>query len=168
MKPLMLLLFPILLSGCKKDEGLTKATQEGANTFSCKVDGKLYKAQIEGISFSGATPITVHNFETDGFTLSTIDSRVGESVVTRILIQLPYLQTTGSYELSAFPSYGQYKLNYSTAPLYRTNATHTGVVNISRCDVVKEIYSGTFSFTAVDQNTGEVIKITDGRFDVKR
>jgi hypothetical protein len=157
----------LLSLSCKKDK-LPKATQEGKNTFGCKVDGEIYIAQIQGISFSGAKPIVVLNSQNDGFTLSTIDSRTGESYSKRILIQLPYLQTAGSYSLTSFPSYGQFELNYSPGPNYQTDDTHTGTVTITRCDLTNHIYSGTFSFTAIDKNTGKVVKVTDGRFDVKQ
>lgn len=167
---IQLLSFSILLLlsfSCKKDK-LPKATQEGKNTFGCKVDGEIYIAQIQGISFSGAKPVTVNNFQTNGFILSTIDSRTGESYSKRVLIQLPYLQTTGKYQLGSSSSYGQYEFNYSPGPNYQTDATHTGTVTITRCDLTNQIYSGTFSFTAIDNNTGQVVKVTDGRFDVKQ
>jgi hypothetical protein len=157
----------VLSLSCKKEK-LPKATQEGKNTFGCKVDGKIYIAQIQGISFSGAKPIVVLNSQNDGFTLSTIDSRNGEPYSKRILVQLPYLQTAGSYSLTSFPSYGQYELNYSPGPFYQTDATHTGTLTITRCDLANRIYSGTFSFTAIDKNTGKVVKVTDGRFDVQQ
>lgn len=161
------LLLSLLYSSCKKEK-LTKETQEGANTFSCKVDGKIYIAQIQGVSFSGAKPIVVHNFQNDGFTLSTIDSRTGEAFSTKLLIQLQYLQTTGTYTLSLNRNYAIYELNYTPGPRYQTDANHTGTVNITRCDTINRIYSGTFSFTAIDKNTNKVVKVTDGRFDVKQ
>jgi len=155
-----------LILSCKKD-GLTKATQNGANTFSCKVDGNTYKAQL-GASLSTSSPISVYNLEQAGFVISTIDSRTGNPISTRILIQLPYLETTGTYPLNNYPSYGQYEFNYSPSPRYRTNTSHTGSVKITRCDNVNQIYSGTFSFKAIDDSTGKVVTVTDGRFDVKR
>ena len=40
--PLLLLLFSLAIISCKKDK-LTKETQKGANTFSCLIDGEIYK-----------------------------------------------------------------------------------------------------------------------------
>jgi hypothetical protein len=41
-KILHILLLPIVLAASCKKDGLTKETQTGANTFSCKVNGKVY------------------------------------------------------------------------------------------------------------------------------
>ena len=159
--------FILCISLCCNKDKLTKATQTGANTFSCKIDGKTYVAQIQEISLSGAKPIVINNFESNGFILSTIDSRTGESFSSKVLIQLPYLHATGTYPLNIYP-YAVYRLNYSPGPYYQTDTSHNGIVNITRCDNTNRIYSGTFSFTAIDKNTGKVIKVTDGRFDAKQ
>lgn len=155
-----------LILSCKKD-GLTKATQNGANTFSCKVDVNPYIAELSAFLFA-RSPIAVFNFQQDGFSISTIDARTGNPITSRLItIQLPYLQTTGTYPLNNDPGYGQYEFNYSPTPRYRTNTSHTGSVKITRCDNVNQIYSSTFSFTAIDDSTGKVETVTDGRFDVK-
>lgn len=167
MKQLVLLiLLPVLLAGsCKKDDGLTDPTQTGANTFSCKIDGVIFKPSESGGLFGG-DPLFVRNSSVDGFTLQA--SKYGDATTPheRVLIKLSYLKTTGIYQLNTFPGYGQFTKEFSNP--YRTNSTHTGTVNISYCDTVNHIYSGTFFFTTVDNNTGKILKITDGRFDVKR
>jgi hypothetical protein len=171
---ILILCTVFLGSSCKKDK-LTKETQTGANTFSCKVDGTTYIAQIQGVSFSGAKPITVSNYSGGSipnngwFEISTIDSRLDESVAKLISIRLGYLQSNGKYLLGSVASnFGVYELNYSQAPNYVTNGNNTGEVNITRCDTINRIYSGTFFFTAIDANTGKVVSVTDGRFDVKQ
>ncbi len=79
--------FTLILS-CKKN-GLTKATQNGANTFSCKVDGNTYIAELSAFSFA-RSPIAVFNFQQDGFSISTIDARTGNPINSRLVtIQLP-------------------------------------------------------------------------------
>ncbi|HEX8356504.1 MAG TPA: hypothetical protein VF610_03795 [Segetibacter sp.] len=40
-KLLIIFLSFLLILSCKKD-GLTKATEKGANTFSCKINGKVF------------------------------------------------------------------------------------------------------------------------------
>lgn len=168
-KKLILLLFSIQVLcsnfSCSKDK-LTKATQTGANTFSCKVDGKVFRSPETG-GFFGGEPVFVNNLTMSGFTLLGKSPPDDNGIRTIITIQLQYLQATGNYSLSNYP-YGQYRINYSGGFLYNTNAAHTGTVNITRCDNSSGIYSGTFSFTAIDENTGKVVKITDGRFDVKQ
>ncbi|MCY7349617.1 MAG: hypothetical protein LH606_02990 [Cytophagaceae bacterium] len=46
----------LLFSTCKKDDGLPHETQEGANTFGCKVNGKAWIPN-GGPGFMGAKPI---------------------------------------------------------------------------------------------------------------
>ena len=167
----LLLLIIICTAGvpmsCKKDR-LTKATQTGENTFSCKVDGATYIAQIQGISLSGAEPILVGNTRSGGFLIHTIDARSGASFSKVMSIQLPYLMSTGTYPLNQSAIVAIYALNYTPGPHYQTDVTHTGSVNITRCDTTSHIYAGHFSFTAFDHNTGKIVKVTDGRFDVKQ
>jgi len=151
---------------CKKDK-LTKATQTGANTFSCKIDGVIFKPSESGGFFSG-NPLIVNNWPIDGFTIRARKYKDDNNSVPRnVILKLSYLKTIGSYPLITYP-YGQYEIDYSGGPVYRTDATHTGTVTITRCDTVNQIYSGTFSFTAIDKNTNNVVKVTDGRFDVKQ
>ena len=57
MKNTLLLALLLLLIGCSSDsnpeDGLPAATQTGANTFGCLIDGKLYKPRCEepGVAF---------------------------------------------------------------------------------------------------------------------
>lgn len=156
-----------LFVGCKKEK-LTEPTQQGANTFSCKVNGKVFIARIEGVNFSGGKAIIVQNSRLDGFIIEGTQDRLDDDFSTSVTLKLPYLQKTGSHALNGNVSYGLYSLNYSPGPQYKTNSTYTGTSNITRCDTINQIYSGTFSFTAIDNSTGQTVKITDGRFDAKR
>lgn len=151
---------------CNKDK-LTAATQKGANTFSCKIDGTVFLPSEDGSSWSGAHPILVNNSSFNGFVLQGRKfSTSSTSDPVNVLIEMPYLKTTGSYTLTTY-GYGEYKVDYFGAPTYRTNNTYSGTVNITRCDTVNRIYSGIFSFKGIDDNTGKVVDVTDGRFDVK-
>lgn len=149
---------------CKKEK-LTKATETGANTFSCKVDGKVFLPK-KSASWFGGEPVFVSNLPGNGFVVKGDQNNGSRGFSYSISIVMPYLTQTGTYELSTYP-YGMYDVRVSTGPRYMTNATHTGTVTITRCDLTNRIYSGTFAFTAVDDSTGKVITITKGRFDVK-
>jgi hypothetical protein len=151
---------------CKKD-GLTKETQTGANTFSCKVDGVVFKPSESGGLF-GSPPITVYNFPYNGFTL--LGKYYGDRVTfsKNVMLNLIFIKTTGSYKLGLNKNNGIYEIDYAGGPVFRTDETHTGIVNITRCDSVNHIYSGNFSFTGIDKNTGKTVNVTDGRFDVKQ
>ena len=152
---------------CNKDK-LTKATQTGANTFSCKIDGVVFKSS-ESAGLFGSPPVTVYNYPGDFFTLlGKYYGDRSDPISTYISLSLTHLENTGTYKLNVYPNQSVYVIDYSGGPVYQTDSTHTGIVNITRCDNLNSIYSGTFSFSAIDKNTGKVIKVTDGRFDAKQ
>lgn len=162
-----IIIFLLSISSCTKDK-LPKATESGKNTFGCKIDGNVFLPSEEGSSWVGARPIIVSNSRFDGFVLRARKFSTSTSTPVNVVIALPYLITTGTYTLATF-GYGEYKLDYApNGPIYRTNQTYTGTVTITRCDTVNRIYSGTFSFKALDENTTKIVNVTDGRFDVKR
>lgn len=166
MKNLFMFILFCSFFSCSKDR-LTRATQTGANTFSCKIDGKVFKpSESSGLSF-GSSPITVYNYPYSGFGLVAKHSETENVQIPRFIeIHLPYLQSTGIYDLGVNP-YAFYMLSYSGGPQYYTNRSHTGQLNITRCDTINKIYSGTFFFKAIDDGTGKIVNVTDGRFDVK-
>lgn len=171
MKKVLISMFWMLLicaSSCKKDK-LPKATQAGENTFGCKIDGKIFLPS-ESAGLFGSAPVSVYNYPYSGFTLlGKYYGDRSDKTPQNVIIELPYLQSTGTYPLTTY-GYGLYELDYAFGPMYRTNAnpSYTGTVNITRCDTLNQIYSGTFSFMAIDTVTGKTVKVTDGRFDVKR
>ena len=169
---LLLLICSVVLSallfmGCTK-ERLPRATEKGKNTFGCKIDGKVFLPSEDEPSFSApSSPLLVSNNSFDGFILRARKFGTPTSTPKNVIIALPYIKTTGTYPLAIY-GYGVYKEDYAGGPIYRTNNTYTGQVKITRSDTINRIYSGTFSFTAIDENTGKVVNVTDGRFDVKR
>lgn len=151
---------------CKKDK-LPKPTQTGANTFGCKIDGVIFKPSQDAGLF-GSPPITVYNLPYNGFTLlGKFYGDRSDPFSKVVMLNLVYLRSTGTYNLNDYPN-GVYAISYAGGPSYKTNTTHTGSVTITRCDTVNRIYSGTFSFTAIDDSTAKVVTVTDGRFDVKQ
>ena len=166
MKNIIIILFILInLFSCSKEK-LTKETQKGANTFSCKIDGKVFKPSESGGLF-GSPPITVYNYSYHGFTLVASFSETENGEIPKdIVINLPYLKEKGLYDLGLHP-YAIFRHSYAYGPEYYTNNTYTGQVNITRCDTINNIYSGTFFFKAIDDSTGKIVSITDGRFDVK-
>ncbi len=151
---------------CQKEK-LPKLTQEGKNTFGCKIDGKNWVPNGGG-GFSGIDPVNGGFFRD----INTIYIRAYDKEES---VQL--------YLLNVF-SAGEYPLNFNTLPKpdnldpesyglyenatsrYITTSEHTGKVTISNRDTVNKIISGTFEFTAVNSN-GKTVKVTKGRFDVR-
>ncbi|WP_188816386.1 DUF6252 family protein [Hymenobacter cavernae] len=50
---------------------------------------------------------------------------------------------------------------------YETNAKHRGTLTITRLDSVERIVAGEFRFTPIDPLTGDSVRITRGRFDLR-
>ena len=71
-------------------------------------------------------------------------------------------QTIKLTEVISGNAFGEY---YIDNPPYYTNNTLTGELNITRFDSIKQIVSGSFYFNVLD-NTGDTVKITNGRFDM--
>ncbi len=61
------------------------------------------------------------------------------------------------------PGYIQY---FEPGAGYVTTSTHVGWFNLTRCDTVRGIFSGTFELQAFNPTTKHTVNITDGRFDL--
>lgn len=160
------LLLTVVQSSCNKEK-LTTATQVGANTFSCKVNGKVYVASSDLFSpaFSG------------GFYRSsdiTGEFRLSSAIRTKdnaydLRIEIPIIDRLGVYRLN--------ELNFCLinplpitigGKLYSSKLSNDGEINITYIDYQSHILSGTFSFTAINTNDpSDQLLITDGRFDIQ-
>ena len=164
-----LLFFVVLLTtlSCNKD-GLTKATHKGANTFSCKVNGKIFKPISVGGLFNDNPVLSIRNNAEYDFGIDADNQETSESID----LENPFIKKTGVYKFQAdHPNRGIYTyniiVNINDPGVYTTDSTDTGELTITHCDTINHIYSGTFYFTAKDPNTGKAISVTDGRFDLK-
>jgi hypothetical protein len=159
------------VNACQKEK-LPRSTQEGKNTFGCKVNGKNWVPKGGG-PFSGINP-TYGGFWY-GFNQIYVEAYDKDETIQ---IYLRNMFSTGEYSLN-FNTIPQpdnlYPDNYAlyskgkgpSANTYITTSEHTGKVFITKRDTVNSIISGSFHFNAVNKRTGEVIKVTEGRFDIK-
>lgn len=174
----------LTLTACHKDDpaptppppptdytALPPATQTGANTFGCKVNGQVWVPRVPLFSLdvplvaylsesnnSGAGRITCNlidgttqqyewmsmNFIADQFS-------VGEYCCTQNpVVRTSYLSSNDNWYLS----YCQQERN---------------CINITRIDTINNVISGTFEFTVYRDTTNQSDKITisEGRFDLK-
>jgi hypothetical protein len=167
-----LLLFSSLLlnSKCRKENEpqLPPETTTGANTFGCKIDGKVFTPK--GTIISPAL-IVEHIFLGNGpgggwFLNIGAGNRIDNpkqnvSIRTDSLL---LLEGT-SYPLKKLKGYA-YGDHLSSIIPYGMNSNDTGELYISKHDQAQRILSGRFYFTATNQN-GEKVTITEGRFDVR-
>ena len=172
MKKLCLLFFTaIALSCCDNDdnkpktelEKLPPATQTGANTFGCLLDGKAF------LPGSGINPLDcVYQYVDDGYYFALqankrdeLNNRISIAIGT-INLQLQQGFTYNLFENSEGNATGLY--SYATNHNY-TSTTNFGELTITKLDEVNHIVSGTFWFDIPHPVTGETIQIREGRFD---
>lgn len=176
MKNLLLLLLTVFtLTCCDKDddkpktelEKLPPATQTGAQTFGCLIDGKAFVPPRFGTN----SPNAFYQFVGGAYTLGINASTSGGPNLKSINIgclDMPLI-TVNNYNLKEFIS-GNYFGEYREAAGFNFDGSSflqdSGILSITRFDPINFIISGTFSFKAKDINTGEIIEITNGRFDM--
>ena len=172
----------LLAGSCKKTkpdtpltelEKLPAATQTGANTFGCLVDGVAWlpngsKPQTGGANIQlyvdptfqgGRFSITGHKYNEPNQYIS-----IGSFKCT----------TSGFFDFdSSYNGIQFYRnrpgsnfVNYSTNDI---GIFKKGLINITKYDLISGIFSGTFEgkLFIANGSYGDTIKITDGRFDVK-
>jgi hypothetical protein len=172
MKVAILFFAIILLSACNKNDDtptnpvdqLPPATQIGANTFGCLLDGEVF------IPRGGTNPLDcVYQFVNGGYYFALQgNKRDSENILIGIGI------TTRNLELNQIDSYiltsneiGNASGGYFYGTLWNyTTQNHIGELTISKLDTQNQIVSGTFWFNVEDQN-GVVHEIREGRFDMQ-
>ncbi len=174
MKTICLIFILILLNAsCKNDDNspenpldsLPPATQIGAQTFGCLVDGKVFLPKNFGINRLNAFNQNIDGFYYLAISSSSRDESMAIAIRGEVLpeiVQKTYpLGAEKNGSLNALFIKGiQNDLVTSTTDL------NMGRLTITKHDTQNFILSGTFEFTVLD-NDGKEIKITDGRFDVK-
>lgn len=164
----------IIITSCKKQPVdqlslLPAATQTGANTFGCLVNGKAFLPK-KSFSVIARTDLSCFYSNTEnGYVFNIGASRdlgSGSSDVVGIATDSLKISEGETINLTkAFTptlAFGDYAINVSS---YTTNASATGELTITHLDMIKQIVSGTFQFNAVSKS-GDTVKITNGRFDV--
>ncbi len=187
--PAGLLLILVLfswLTACKKDNsGPTKKdpcpwpeiTTEGKHTLGFKINGKEW---VPCVDFYGAAvglrPIDCRLRESDGSNFLAISSTRSVEDSTYADIGANGLFTLGFKPIKkgAFSIYSD--LVYSSArfsswagPRIVYELIDSSVLNhlnITHLDTVKNTVPGQFQFTLIDEQTGQKIEITEGRFDL--
>ena len=181
---LISLLFLFTFCSCKKQkpsnpiDQLPPATDTGANTFGCLVNGE---AVIIHKPFGDFSPdfgceyqLIYHTVTGYSFNVHALDE-VDGCHIKGVAIGLDSIQLQeATYLLNTpFVNYGRHGLvnianGCPPSPLlmYATDSAVTGQVTITHFDQQKQIVSGTFYFDAVETTTGDTVHVTDGRFDM--
>ncbi len=169
-KLFLLLTIALTLSCCKNDDdnnnSLPPATQTGANTVGCLVNGQVFLPHQEGIY----SPVNCFYQFDDGefyFSISFADLRGTTNETVNVFTGAIELEENETYILNQpdgtfFGGGGEYRTSQSNQ--YNTNLIQTGALRITRNDLSNSIISGTFWFDATNE-TGETVEIREGRFD---
>ncbi|CAM3813405.1 DUF6252 domain-containing protein [Flavobacterium gelidilacus] len=164
-------LISIFLIGCSKDDELTEIKYNGYGGISSKLNGEVLKPKGGGIF--GNTDCRIDQ-DTNGpvfFSVSYTNTNNNIFKSIRIVaLDVPYENMTGqTYNLKSeqnIESFANYNLSIDfDENLYETNSIQNGELKILFHDRQKNIIGGTFWFDAINEN-GEIIKVTDGRFDL--
>jgi hypothetical protein len=149
---------------------LPPITQEGKNTFGCKVDGEVWVPRIEAF-----VPVT------DLICVNKIPKEKGDfRIIAKLVTQTknntmniifgPTLFSVGKVYYTDFQKAScQFSDLTNSSGYYTPKSDSTeNWVDVSYLDTINHIISGTFQFKVVhDQNPNKKISITDGRFDLK-
>jgi hypothetical protein len=166
----------LALAACQREDPLPEATQGGKQTFGCRVNGKPFVPD-GGTGWNATKPIVVYNDSRKGpngeallFYGIEVTSRDGQGMY--IIVSEPTRAGIRLLNKEFIPlSWGiplhDAAIYSSTSGSFITGPTHSGTVVLTRADTTARILSGTFEFRAVNPRTGEVVEVTDGRFDVR-
>ncbi|WP_345227127.1 hypothetical protein [Hymenobacter koreensis] len=168
----------VLMISCKKADDDWIPT--GSNTFSCKVDGQMFAPKESGGVFSSTKPLHA-GYDRRRKLLLVEAERSSQQVsfyLSNLVLagkyslgftSLPYPASTSpiSYGIYVQPVPGPDPYNQPPPIRYYTDSVYAGTVQIVRFDTLARIAGGTFEFVARESATGKLVRITDGRFDVR-
>jgi hypothetical protein len=171
--PALLLAALLGLSQCKKNDPdpasqLPPATQTGANTFGCLLNGQPW---LPGGNDGTANYSVYYDYTYAQGTLGILTYRLSGagSDQQTIGINSDSLRTIGIYKLRAMGRHQASFADRKTSCRYYATDPGTycrGTLTITRLDRTLGIVSGTFAFTLAKPGC-DTIKVTQGRFDKK-
>jgi hypothetical protein len=158
----------MLLAGCEKDF-LPAETNTGAGTFGCKLNGKIWLPRGSD-GYSGLNTKRQYDYGGCFFILSSTDH--DSHPLTGFVIGFDSTcMTVGVPIKLASSRKGEGSAGYQTIGYsdsdnksFSTNDSLTGELVFTK--YAPPITSGKFWFDAIDRN-GEIIHVTEGRFDVR-
>lgn len=159
MKTILILYTAFLLAACactkNAENQLPPATQTGANTFGCLINGKPFTAtRPTPIGMSGLSTGTVYyviDFSDPGLLINVTPWEKNSPIGIRI--NIPDFKGVGIYREEEF-LFNSYPVNPNT----------NSHVNVTKYE--KGILSGVFQ-AEITRSNGNKVSITHGRFDLK-
>ncbi len=150
---------------CKKEQKLPAATNKGANTLGCYINGKPFSPNL-GLSFGGSDRALYGGYTSGANTLSIDARNTVQEPKRSISITLHNPIGVGEYRLDDPNNICLYE-EWPPSKRFSSAVTTKGKVVITRDDRINFILSGTFEFTATNvSDPNETVSITSGRFDI--
>ena len=182
---LLSLAVALLATSCKKDDpaaGLPPATQVGANTGGCLINGERFVATgwDSGSVLSNPVPPLSGGFFYDSLYYLLVDGvyknrKVELSLFFRSQIPgvYPLNQNTPTLLQGGLSrqtlSHATFTFHDAAGEAYVTSVQHTGRIELTYANRNTGVSAGTFEFTAASTfDPGKTITITSGRFDSKQ
>jgi len=172
---LFILILILACFSCNKEiSELPPATQSGANTFGCKIDGKLWGPSGFGI-IPTAAPLEAR-YMADHNLIINARNFSSSPTETEIELFIKNASEPGTYSLNTTVSYPTFAASYgyyvhrkfSPDNEWMSSDQYTGSIMLTKIDTVNLIVSGTFEFHAINlYNSPQPINVTEGRFDIK-
>ena len=161
------------LAGCSSDDDgdcqgvdcLPAATQTGAGTFGCLINGEPF-VDNSG-NFNCFYQLVGGEYYFNVSALSLTDTPNAIAIATNMV----ELTESNIYQLldeSNGNVYAEAIFDYDPPTFINSNSTdniNTGTLHITRMDLDYNIVSGTFSFSIRDEVNDQLYIITEGRFD---
>ena len=171
--PIIMLCF--CFAQCKKTntpepvDQLPAATQTGANTFGCLVDGKVYIPKgSDGTNKPNLRKI-YDNFQGDNYLAIYTYRYINNNFDGEIYFSIHNLLNIGNYITTNTKNsiiYGGVFFNNCGISGFDTTTYRNGIITVQRLDLSAGIISGIFNCKIKPSNC-DTIRITEGRFDFK-
>ncbi len=139
---------------------LPEVTRTGKDTFGCLVEGIIFKPSGTGIGASGLDAYYSNTGEIESLSISAINKKQNNGV--NLVIQ-DNIESGTTYELGNRIE-DSYAL-FNDGSSYATFEASSGTITINYFDRENGIISGVFSFKAQNES-GEIVEVTEGRFDL--
>ena len=151
---------------------LPPATMTGENTFGCLVNGAVWRPYIEGANIWESALNVKHDRgwpDCDQLHISAIKMYYeGEEYTLHqeigINVWCPELGINNITPTKG--AFLDFYLDPSCSYRYSVDTFSQYTINITKLDTENNIASGTFAFTAINNECNDTIRITEGRFDV--
>lgn len=174
MKKTLILLVSLLIISCEKDEELTSINNDGTGGMSCILNGTILNPSGGGIGGNKTCRIDyLPDEQTYFFAVGFTTDQFGFTSVRAVAYDIDLdnfegqtFELIGTYDSQeSFGSVTKGEFNVEGRD-YSTNSIRNGTLTILHYNHEKSTVSGTFEFQA-ENEFGEVITITEGRFDSK-